>query len=567
MTLRVGEPRCARSRPSCCGRPSRLAAARGRRVADVHRRHRRRRHPLPHNSGAFGKKYLPETMGSGVRVPRRRRRRLAGHPARELDELAGPARAAQSLPALYRNNRDGTFTDITRAVRARRRDVRHRRGRRRLRQRRRRRPLRHRARRQPPVQEPRRRQVRGRHARRPASAIRASRRARCGSTTTATASSICSSRNYVEWSVEKDLFCTLDGKSKSYCTPESYKGQSPTLFRNRGDGTFEDVTPKAGLFDPDVEGARRGAARLRRRRLARPVRRQRHAAEPALPQQGRRHVRRRRRWRPASPSARRAWRAPAWASTPPTTTAPAGRACVIGNFSNEMMALYHNEGNGLFIDEAPTSTIGQAVAADADVRAASSSTTTSTAGSTSSPPTATSPTTSRACSRSVTYAQPPHLFRNLGSKKFEDVIDARRRGASAQPMVGARRGLRRLRRRRRSRPASSPRTTARRGCSATTAATGTTALRVQARSARRRIATASARAVASRSPAARAPWQMVKTGSSYCSQSELPLTFGLGTGNERHGHRGPLAEREDRARRTHQRRPVDHDRGRTRIDT
>ncbi len=26
---------------------------------------------------------------------------------------------------------------------------------------------------------------------------------------------------------------------------------------------------------------------------------------------------------------------------------------VIGNFSNEMMALYHNEGNGLFIDEAP----------------------------------------------------------------------------------------------------------------------------------------------------------------------------------------------------------------------
>ncbi len=25
------------------------------------------------------------------------------------------------------------------------------------------------------------------------------------------------------------------------------------------------------------------------------------------------------------------------------------------------------------------------------------------------------------------------------------------------------------------------------------------------------------------------PWLMVKTGSSYCSQSELPLTFGLGS--------------------------------------
>ena len=33
--------------------------------------------------------------------------------------------------------------------------------------------------------------------------------------------------NYVEWSVEKDLFCTLDGKTKSYCTPESYKGAEP----------------------------------------------------------------------------------------------------------------------------------------------------------------------------------------------------------------------------------------------------------------------------------------------------------------------------------------------------
>ena len=32
--------------------------------------------------------------------------------------------------------------------------------------------------------------------------------------------------NYVEWTLEKDLYCTLDGKTKSYCTPESYKGQS-----------------------------------------------------------------------------------------------------------------------------------------------------------------------------------------------------------------------------------------------------------------------------------------------------------------------------------------------------
>src|SRR5882672_2586657 len=56
--------------------------------------------------------------------------------------------------------------------------------------------------------------------------------------------------NYVDWSVEKDQLCSLDGKNKSYCTPQSYKGQSPTLYHNRGNGTFENVTQRAGLNDP-----------------------------------------------------------------------------------------------------------------------------------------------------------------------------------------------------------------------------------------------------------------------------------------------------------------------------
>ena len=59
--------------------------------------------------------------------------------------------------------------------------------------------------------------------------------------------------NYVTWSIDKDLFCTLDGKNKSYCTPESYKGQSLDLYRDRGDGTFEDATLKAGLKDPSAK--------------------------------------------------------------------------------------------------------------------------------------------------------------------------------------------------------------------------------------------------------------------------------------------------------------------------
>jgi hypothetical protein len=55
--------------------------------------------------------------------------------------------------------------------------------------------------------------------------------------------------NYVKWSPERDIFCSLDGKHKSYCTPEAYRGATCWLFRNRGDGTFEDVTAASGIFD------------------------------------------------------------------------------------------------------------------------------------------------------------------------------------------------------------------------------------------------------------------------------------------------------------------------------
>ncbi len=55
--------------------------------------------------------------------------------------------------------------------------------------------------------------------------------------------------NYVRWSPEHDVFCSLDGKHKSYCTPEAYRGDTCWLFHNRGDGTFEDVTATSGVFD------------------------------------------------------------------------------------------------------------------------------------------------------------------------------------------------------------------------------------------------------------------------------------------------------------------------------
>ena len=55
--------------------------------------------------------------------------------------------------------------------------------------------------------------------------------------------------NYVKWSPETDVFCSLDGKHKSYCTPEAYRGATCWLFHNRGNGTFEDVTATSGIFD------------------------------------------------------------------------------------------------------------------------------------------------------------------------------------------------------------------------------------------------------------------------------------------------------------------------------
>jgi hypothetical protein len=55
--------------------------------------------------------------------------------------------------------------------------------------------------------------------------------------------------NYVKWTADHDVFCSLDGKQKSYCTPEAYRGETCWLFHNRGNGTFEDVTATSGVFD------------------------------------------------------------------------------------------------------------------------------------------------------------------------------------------------------------------------------------------------------------------------------------------------------------------------------
>ena len=130
---------------------------------------------------------------------------------------------------------------------------------------------------------------------------------------------------------------------------------------------------------------------------------------------------------------------------------------LVGNFSNQMLGLYHNEGNGLFVDEAPRSTVGRASLLSLafgvfffdydldgylDIFAANGH-------------------IEEEIGRvqpKVQYKQPPLLFRNPGTAQVREREQRGRRGVQAADRR-ARRRLCRLRPRRRSRRRCSPRTT------------------------------------------------------------------------------------------------------------
>ena len=139
----------------------------------------------------------------------------------------------------------------------------------------------------------------------------------------------------------------------------------------------------------------------------------------------------------------------------------------------------------------------------------------------------------------VQYKQPPLLFRNLGKGKFENVPPPWAR--LQPPDRGARRGLRATSTATAISTSWSPPTTAPRTCTATTAATGTTGCRCGC-AARSRTATASAPWCGWTARRGK-QWNMVRSGSSYCSQSDLALTFGLGKDDDGAGARNRVAER------------------------
>ena len=474
-----------------------------------------------HNSGAFGKKYLPETMGSGAAFLD-----VDNDGWQDLllvNSTHWPGRkGAPSLPALYRNNGNGTFKDITRqaglafemyglGVTAADYDN-------------------------------------DGNIDIYVTALGSNRlfrnlgggkfsdvTARAGvgdpgfSTSAAWFDYDVDGRldlfvaNYVEWTIGTDLFCTLDGRNKSYCTPESYKGQSSTLYRNKGDGTFENVTRKAGLYDPTskalgvalIDHNGDGRMDLFVANDTQPNRLYQNKGDGTFIDVG----------MTAGVAFNEAGVARAGMGVDAADYDGSGRqGLIIGNFSNEMMALYSNEGTGLFIDDAPRSTVGKAslltltfacffVDVDldglVDIFAAN--------GHVSDDIGTVQP--------KVTYAQRPHLFRNLGSKKFEE-ISGQLGPAFAEAVVG-------------------------RGAAyadidndgdldlvITTNNGPARLLRNDGGNDNRLLRVVTIGSASNRNGIGakvrltldngKTQWSMVKTGSSYLSQSELPLTFGLG---------------------------------------
>ena len=165
--------------------------------------------------------------------------------------------------------------------------------------------------------------------------------------------------NYVQWKPENDLWCSLDGSTKSYCTPESYKGTRSKLYHNLGGGKFEEVSQKAGVGDPnskslgitvlDYNGD--GWPDLFVANDTQPNKLYRNLGNGTFKEEG----------MTSGVAYGEDGVARGAMGADAADYDRSGRPhLLVGNFSNQMLGLYHNEGNGLFVDEAPSSAVGRA---------------------------------------------------------------------------------------------------------------------------------------------------------------------------------------------------------------
>ncbi len=328
--------------------------------------------------------------------------------------------------------------------------------------------------------------------------------------------------NYVQWSQQNDLFCTLDGTHKSYCTPESYKGDSVRLWHNLGNGKFEDATQKAGFFDPTSKSL--GLAILDYNQDGWPDILIANDTQPNKLYLNKQNGSFEERALPAGVAFSEDGVARAGMGADAADYDRSGRPSIlITNFANQMVSLYHNEGNGLFVDEAPRSEVGRAslltlgfgcfffdydldgwpdiFVADGHIE-----------------------NEIERVQKRVKYAEPPHLFRNLGNHRFEEVTSSLG-PAFSSPKVGRAAAyadidndgdLDLLM------TTNGGRTYLFRNDGATN---HSLRIRLTGTKSNRDGIGAVVRIVAGDEK----QWQMLRSGSSYLSQSELVLTFGLGT--------------------------------------
>ena len=473
------------------------------------------------NSGAFGKKYLPETMGSGVCFIDSNND--GWQDIFFVNSMDWPGHTQRkSYPALYRNNRDGTFTDVTKEAgldvemygmgcavgdydndgnddlyitalghnylfrnlgNGKFKDV--------------------------------------------------TAQAGVGSSGFSTGAAWLDYDNdgkldlvvdhYVDWSPATDKYCSLDEVHKSYCTPEMYKGESITLYHNLGHGRFKDVTKAAGLYDPAdkalgialVNYDNDGWLDLFITNDTQPNKLYHNNRNGTFTETG----------FAAGVAFSDEGKARAGMGTDAGDYDESGRqSLVIGDFTNESIALYHNDGDGLFTNSALSAGIALPSAKSLtfaafffdynldglpDIFALNGHV---------------ADDISRV-QPSLSYAEPPLLFRNLGRGKFEDVSN-KVGPAFRQAMVG-------------------------RGAAyadidndgdldlVLTISSGPARLlrndggdqndmlRIKTIGTRSNRDGIGARVLLTTSTGQHMS-EMVKSGSSYLSQSELPLTFGLG---------------------------------------
>lgn len=164
--------------------------------------------------------------------------------------------------------------------------------------------------------------------------------------------------NYVQWSADTEIVCAQDGV-RGYCGPNAYRPRAPKLYRNLGGGRFDDVTARAGLDQPTDKamgvavldynldgwpdlfvGSDRVPAKLHRNDGKGHFVDEGVRAGVALSEDG-------------------ATRANMGVDAADYDRS--GRPhIVVGNFLNEMLGLYRNRDGAVFVDVAPRSAVGRA---------------------------------------------------------------------------------------------------------------------------------------------------------------------------------------------------------------